>query len=412
MQSENAAVQADRSSRGAVRVYYLDWLRVLAILTVFVFHCGRFFDLEDWLVKNPRTYFGVEVWTYFLAGWLMPLIFLISGASIFYALGKGSGIHAVGKFVKDRTLRLVVPWLVGACTHVALQVYFESRFWGRSYGSFFAFFPHYFDGFKEFGGNFSWTGMHLWYLWVLFILSVAFLPLFLWLKAGSGKRVLSWLGGFLAKPGAVYLLAIPGTLLIGYMDPDKFLNSQDWGGWPLLLYIPYFLAGFLIVSHEGLQVRVRRQRWLSLAAGVVMFLALLVVALTQGDPVFDTPVYSVFFALFSLFSWCFVLAILGFGMQHLTANTPFLRYANEAVLPFYILHQTVIISVGFFVVRWAIPDLAKFAIIATSSFAIIMLLYEFLIRRLNLLRFLFGMKLKPKAPAVQPGEVVGTVPSA
>jgi len=396
-----------------MRVYYLDWLRVLAILTIFIFHSGRFFDQEEWLVKNPTTYFGANVWTYFLAGWLMPLIFLISGASIFYALGKGGrGINAVGKFVKDRTLRLVVPWLVGACTHVALQAYFESRFWGRFNGSFFAFLPRYFHGFKEFGGNFAWTGMHLWYLWVLFILSVAFLPLFLWLKAGSGKRVLSWLGGFLAKPGAVYLLAIPGTLLIGYMDPDKFLNSQDWGGWPLLLYIPYFLAGFLIVSHEGLQVRVRRQRWLSLAAGVVMFLALLVVALTQGDPVFDTPVYSVFFALFSLFSWCFVLAILGFGMQHLTANTPFLRYANEAVLPFYILHQTVIISVGFFVVRWAIPDLAKFAIIATSSFAIIMLLYEFLIRRLNLLRFLFGMKLRPKAPAVQPGEVVGTVPSA
>jgi glucan biosynthesis protein C len=411
MQSGNIAVRTGSGSRGAARVYYLDWLRVLAILAVFVFHCGRFFDLEDWLVKNPSTSYGATVWTYFLAGWLMPLIFLISGASIFYALGKGSGIHAMGKFVKDKTLRLVVPWVVGACTHIALQVYFESRFWGLFRGTFFAFFPHYFDGFKEFGGNFSWTGMHLWYLWVLFILSVVFLPLFLWLKVGSGKRVLGWLGGFLAKPGAVYLLAIPGTLLIGTMDPDKFLNSQDWGGWPLLLYIPYFLAGFLIVSHEGLQARVRRQRWLSLGAGVVMFVGLLVVALTQGDPVFGTPVYTVFFALFSLFSWCFMLAILGFGMQYLTANTPFLRYANEAVLPFYILHQTVIISVGFYVVRWPIPDLAKFVIIATSSFAIIMLLYEFLIRRLNILRFLFGMKLRPKAAAVQPGEAVGTVPS-
>jgi hypothetical protein len=247
--------------------------------------------------------------------------------------------------------------------------------------------------------------MHLWYLWVLFILSVAFLPLFLWLLAGSGKRLLSWLGGFLARPGAVYLLAVPGTLLIGYMDPDRFLNGQDWGGWPLLLYIPYFLAGFLIVSHGGLQARIRRQRWLSLAAGVMLFVAAVAVVLTLGDPVFGTPVYSLFFSLFSLFSWAFVLAILGFGMEHLTVNTPFLRYANEAVLPFYILHQTVIISVGFYVIRWRIPDLVKFGIIAASSFAIIMLLYEFLIRRLNILRFLFGMKLRPKSHAAQPQKV-------
>ncbi len=391
-------------TKAIARRYDLDWLRVLAILTVFVFHCGRFFDLEDWHVKNPATYYGAEVWTYFLAGWLMPLVFVISGASIFYALGKGG----VGKFVKDKALRLLVPLAVGACTHIALQVYFEYRFWGRFSGSFFAFLPHYFDGLRDFGGNFAWTGLHLWYLGVLFILSLAFLPLFLWLKAGFGKRLLSWLGEFLAKPGAVYLLALPGTLLVPYMDPDGFLTGRDWGGWGLPLYIPYFLAGFLVISHEGLQVRIRLQRWFSLAAGAMIFITLLVVALTQGDPVFGTAAYSLFFSLFSLFSWCFVLAILGFGLQYLTFNTRFLRYANEAILPFYILHQTVIVSVGFFLVRWPIPDLGKFAIIAASSFAIIMGLYEFLVRRFNLLRFLFGMKPVPKTRIAQSQQAAPT----
>ncbi len=404
MQSKKAVVQTDSGSRGAVRVYYLDWLRVLAILTVFVFHCGRFFDLEEWHIKNPTTYFGANVWTYFLGGWLMPLVFLISGASIFYALGKGGrGIHAVSKFVKDRTLRLAVPWLVGACTHIAFQVYLEYRFQHRFSGTFLAFLPRYFHGFRDFGGNFAWTGIHLWYLLALFILSLVFLPLFVWLKAGSGKRLLSWLAALLAKPGVVYLLAVPGTLLIRSLDPSQFWTSRDWGGWALPLYIPFFLAGFLIISHDGLQTTIRRQRWLSLAGGVAFFVADLVVVLTLGDPDFGTPVYPLFWSLFSLYSWCSVLAILGFGMQHLTVNTPFLRYANEAVLPFYILHQTVIISVGFFVVRWAIPDLFKFAIIATSSFVLIMLLYEFLVRRFNVMRFLFGMKpLKRATTAVVP----------
>jgi glucan biosynthesis protein C len=399
--------------KASVRVYYLDWLRVLAILTVFVFHCGRFFDLEEWHVKNPTTYFGANVWTYFLAGWLMPLIFLISGASIFYALGKaGLGIRAVGKFIRDKTLRLAVPWLVGACTHIVFQVYLEYRFQHRFSGTFLAFLPRYFHGFRDFGGNFAWTGIHLWYLLALFVLSLVFLPLFVWLKTSYGKRLLSWLAVLLTKPGVVYLLAVPGTLLIRSLDPNHFWTSRDWGGWALPLYIPFFLAGFLIISHDGLQDRIRRQRWLSLVAGVAFFVAALVVVLTLGDPDLGTPVYPLFFSLFSLYSWCSVLAILGFGIQHLTVNTPFLRYANEAVLPFYILHQTVIISIGFFVVRWAIPDLLKFVLIAASSFILIMMLYEFLVRRFNVMRFLFGMKLRPKAPAVQSGEAVGTMPSA
>jgi peptidoglycan/LPS O-acetylase OafA/YrhL len=74
-------------------------------------------------------------------------------------------------------------------------------------------------------------------------------------------------------------------------------------------------------------------------------------------------------------------------------SQPILSYANEAVLPFYILHHPVLVSVGYFVVRWAVPAVVKFAIIDALSFAIIMALYEFVVRRFNVIRFLFGMKL-------------------
>ena len=67
---------------------------------------------------------------------------------------------------------------------------------------------------------------------------------------------------------------------------------------------------------------------------------------------------------------------------------------HEAVLPFYILHQTVILSIGYLVVRWPIPDMAKFVVIAASSFTVIVTIYEFIVRRYNVMRFLFGMKLR------------------
>ena len=87
------------------------------------------------------------------------------------------------------------------------------------------------------------------------------------------------------------------------------------------------------------------------------------------------------------------------------------------MLPFYVLHQTVLLSVGYFVVPWAIPDLLKWVIILLASFALIMVIYEFLVRRYNVMRFLFGMKPLPKAPAVQPQKAAPaggpeTLPSA
>jgi hypothetical protein len=73
-----------------------------------------------------------------------------------------------------------------------------------------------------------------------------------------------------------------------------------------------------------------------------------------------------------------------------------LAYANEAVLPFYILHQTVILCVGWFVISWNISMSAKYLIIAAVSFTLIIVLYELLIRHLNVVRFLFGMRPKRK----------------
>ncbi len=63
------------------RRFDLDWLRVISIFAVFIFHCTRFFDTFEWHVKNPTTYQGVQVWTMFQATWGMPLIFVVTPVS-------------------------------------------------------------------------------------------------------------------------------------------------------------------------------------------------------------------------------------------------------------------------------------------------------------------------------------------
>src|SRR5512139_583559 len=99
-----------------VRKYYLDWIRVLAILSVFIYHSTRFFDPYNWHVKNAATFFEAKNVQLFMEIWMMPVIFVISGASVFLAMDKGGA----GKFFKDKVLRLGVPLLVGVFTHASL----------------------------------------------------------------------------------------------------------------------------------------------------------------------------------------------------------------------------------------------------------------------------------------------------
>jgi peptidoglycan/LPS O-acetylase OafA/YrhL len=80
-QSKTSNIQAGVAQK-TERLFYLDWLRVLAILTVFIFHSTRFFDLEDWHVKNAAHYLEADIFVGFASTWMMPLIFVISGAAV------------------------------------------------------------------------------------------------------------------------------------------------------------------------------------------------------------------------------------------------------------------------------------------------------------------------------------------
>jgi glucan biosynthesis protein C len=389
--------------KGIPRLYYLDWVRVLAILTVFVYHSTRFFNMETWNVKNPTWYPWVEAWNRFATAWLLPIIFVVSGASLFYAVGKGQGgLRGAGEFIKDKALRLLVPVLVCDFTHASLQAYLYRLTQGEFSGSYFLYLPTYF--FDDFDG----MGAHLWYLVVLFLFSVLLYPLMRWFK-GRGQSVLTKAGNLLALPGAIYALALPTLVLVVLLD---YNNNPHNAGWTFYVYLWLTFAGFLVASHEGLQAGIERLRWLSLPAGLVLAGTSVFLLTLEAGPAFGTWQNALGWACRALGSWCLVLAILGLARRHLNFATARLKYANEAVLPFYILHQTVLLCVGYFVVQWAIPDLLKWAIILLVSFPIIMLLYEYLVRRFNVTRFLFGMKLLPKAPAARPTGAPGILPSA
>jgi len=369
----------------------LDWLRVLGILFVFIYHTTRLYNVEDWSVKNDVWYPSVEIWNGFATSFMMPLMFVISGASLFYALGKGG----FGKFIKDKILRLLVPLFAGALTHISLQSYLWDKTHGLFGGSYFQFLPQYYRL-----GSINWLGAHLWYLLFLFLFSILLYPILRWLKS-NGSGFLYRLVGAIRRTGVLYTLTFPFLLLYLIIPSDSLLLSDN-GGWPYIMYLWFLLLGFLLVSDEQLQDKIRRLRWVSLEVGLALVVGFLIVLsrVTNMDEITPLLILAAVMRIFG--GWICVLAFFGLGMQYLSVRTARLDYANEAVLPFYILHQTVIQAVGYFVLQWAIPDALEWMAVVAISFAIIMLLYEFLVRRFNVMRFLFGMKPIKSISIAQP----------
>jgi hypothetical protein len=216
-----------------------------------------------------------------------------------------------------------------------------------------------------------------------------------YLFKGTGQRAVHWLGKVLALPGVVYLLALPVIWIMIEVNPRSAWGERNWGGWSLLAYIPFFLYGFVIMASLELQGVIKNWRWVSLTLTAISGACLVYFGIRYEHAPFGTRGYALVNGFFSLNAWLWALMAFGFAMQHLNFTNPFLKYANDAVLPFYILHQTVLLGIGYFVVQWPIPDPVKFLVIGSSSFILSMGAYEFLIRRFNWVRILFGMKPKP-----------------
>ena len=181
------------SSSSPKRDFAIDWVRVFAMGMVFLFHCGRYFDQQDWHVKNPQSDVVMSFVVLFLSQWIMPLFFILSGISTYYALS----FRKTGQFIRSRFTRLLVPFIFGTFVLIPPQVYIERVSHHQFNGSFFEFYPHYFDGFYAFGGNFAWMGLHLWYLQMLFVFSLLFLPFFIYIRKEKPWNLISKLAKFL-----------------------------------------------------------------------------------------------------------------------------------------------------------------------------------------------------------------------
>jgi peptidoglycan/LPS O-acetylase OafA/YrhL len=228
----------------------------------------------------------------------------------------------------------------------------------------------------------------------LFAFALITLPLFRWLKSETGQRLVSRLAGLCEHRGGLLVLILP-LLVIQLSLRPFFPQEHDWADF--IFRMSFFVLGYLLFTDERITRAVRRDWWLLLALGTAIVLGLLG-AYAAGLPVMtwgldsSYPQFYLILGLTTIIAFCYTLTMLFVGMRFLDFTNRWLRYGQEAALPFFVLHQPAIIVIAFFVVQWNLGLLPKLVIVVVSSFVLALGLYELLIRRIRPLQILFGMK--------------------
>jgi len=379
-----------RPAAKSQRRYDLDWLRVIAILLLLFYHSGMAFVAEwGWHIKNPETSEIFQEWMYFLSRWRMALLFLISGAGTWFVLKRATA----GEYVSRRFLRLFVPLVFGIFVVVPPQIYMERLTQGADFESYWKFYPTVFQ-FKPYPqGSFSWH--HLWFVAYLFVYSIVALPIFLFLRGKRGRNLVDWVCARLNAP-ILYCFSLPlafvyASLIVRFPGPQNFVD--DWAMFSV--YLIYFIYGFFLTLDDRFAALLELKRGTSLRLACVCYLAVTYLRWNDLEPAWGYhPANMLFLGLVALNAWFWVLTILGYGRRYLNHNNALLVYANEAIYPFYIIHQTVIVVIVFYVVKTSDTVFLKFLFVSGASFFVTIALYHFLVRPFALTRFLFGMKAR------------------
>lgn len=382
-------------TQASIRRHDLDWLRFFAIILLLFYHTGMWFSTWDWHVKNEETSLIFNYWMIWSHDWRMPLLLFISGAGTFMALGK----RTKSQFVKERFKRLFVPLVFGMFVIVPPQIYFERI---QEFSSFWEFYPTTFDFEPYPKGNFSWH--HLWFIAYLLVFSILILPLLAYLRKPASQPFKNYMEWIFTKPlGALLipagLILLSQGLLRPYF-PEETHDFQDWAYF--VFYFLFFAFGLIFYSNPRLWDSLGQNRKIYLWAAILILIPFYG-AYLHFRGVWQLPMTTdaveTFFDVTSIFlSWFTVLSIIAFGQFYLNRPHPILKHVNEGLYPFYILHQTVIIVIGYYVCKWDLTIWSKYWIISFATLEVCLAVYIGLIRPFNGMRFLFGMKSPSKNP--------------
>ncbi|NRA67717.1 MAG: acyltransferase family protein [Pseudobacteriovorax sp.] len=372
----------------STRRYDLDWLRVIAFLLLIFYHIGMYYVSWGWHLKSAHAGTDLEPLMQLLNPWRLPILFIISGVAVKFASDK----LALGSFAWQRWKRLTIPFFFGVFVIVPPQTYAELLYTrGLISPGYWDFYLKYMNVGYQWDGVVTPTYNHLWYVLYVLLYTLLILPFLAMIHSFTRTRIFARL----MEPSLVLFVPILPFLLYRFTTDISFPETHDvrddWGAH--IRYLSFFLLGIMIAKSNSFWRRVSQLHLLAtvLSLGSAVLLSVLWSQWSELTP----EGLSMYIArcLRICYIWWTIFALFGWAQRYLNRPSAQLSYLTEAIFPYYILHQTLIIIAGMLSRPWGLNVYLEFGFIVLFTFAGCGLLHEYVIRRMKWLRPLFGLKL-------------------
>lgn len=345
------------------RRYDIDWIRVIAIGLLLIYHVAIGF--QPWgmmigFITSNNSWESLWIPMTLINIWRIPLLFFVSGMGVYFAIRNRDW----KQLLLERAKRILLPFVIGFFLIVPVHVYI----WQYHY---------------QFAPTYSAHPGHLWFLGNIFVYVVVLSPIFFYLKRNEGGAIAKFIKFILRTPlGLIPVVAmfIAEALIV---DPRPYeMYAMTWHGFFLGLLSFFFGFCFVLAGREFWEM-ILKWRWAFLVAAVAFFLVRLFYFQLL------TPNY-----LLSIESNCWIISVFAFGHKYLDRPSKALRYLSRAAYPVYIIHMIVLYlgSLLIFPLDIAVP--LKFVFLLVFTGIGCFMLYELIIRRVNFIRPLFGLKKK------------------
>lgn len=346
----------------AERRYDIDWLRVIAIGLLLIYHIAIAF--QPWgvligFIQSSEPLKSLWIPMAMLNVWRIPLLFCVSGMGVCFAMRKRN----FKQLVAERSLRILLPFVFGLLAIVPLHV----LLWQNYYQQDLAYKPH--------------PG-HLWFLANIFLYVLLLTPLFFWLKKHEENAMIRFFKKLFSSPVGLLLIAIPFLAETLLLNPESYeLYAYTWHGF-VFGFLAFFFGFIFVLSGDVFWQTALKWRWLFLGIAVILYGVRLFIYELQA-PHYLKP--------FETISW--ILAVLGAGYRYLNKPGKTLSYLSEGAYPIYILHMVFLYLATAYIFPLEIPVELKFIIVITITGVGCFLSFE-IIRRVGVLRVLFGLKTR------------------
>jgi len=342
------------------RKHYIDNLRALTVLLLFPYHVFMIYNTwgEPWYIHGgeiaPTSWFVRIGWL-----WMMPILFVVAGISTAYALRKRS----IGEYVKERAGKLLVPLVFGVLLIVPVQSYIAGIHFNNE-ANYLNFFTKFTD-LSGYDGGF--TPGHLWFILYLFAISMACVPLILLAKKFP---VMMKFAGKIPFPALLFIGILP--LLIHPLGDIDGKSIGEFAG--------YFLLGYFILSDEKVLEKLERWRFLLLGLSIVGFAETILT-----NHFFNEGICREFFTCFH------IMALLGLSKRYLNFSNRLTAYLSKSSFGVYVFHQSWIVVVAFFVLKFIHIPALQILVILPLSIVLTFLTNEAL-KRVPPLRWMYALK--------------------